>query len=289
MDGVTVRAGGHTLLAEVNLYVEAGCHVAVVGPSGAGKSTLLGLLLGWHRAAAGQVLIDGERLDAARLDRLRNETAWVDPAVQLWDDSLIANLLYGTTTTDASALGPVLEQADLYDVLQRLPDGLQTGLGEGGGLLSGGQGQRVRLGRALVRADARLVLLDEPFRGLDRAQRGALLGRARQVWQGATLFCVTHDVGQTRDFERVLVIEDGRVVEDGCPALLAEQPASRYRALLDAEDAVRFGLWSSTHWRRLSLEAGQFIEREEPSADALQPCRGRCRTLTPCAGNGAAT
>jgi len=211
------------------------------------------------------MLIDGEPLDAARLDCLRQETAWVDPAVQLWNDSLLANLLYGASPTEAANLGPVLEHADLYDVLRRLPDGLQTELGEGGGLLSGGQGQRTRLGRALARSGVRLVLLDEPFRGLDRDQRRTLLRRARQVWQGSTLLCVTHDLGETRDFERVLVVEGGRVVEDGCPAELAERPDSRYRALLDAEETVRSELWASEHWRRLRLEEGQLREQLHPS------------------------
>jgi ATP-binding cassette subfamily B protein len=256
---VTVHAGGHTILEDVDLHIEAGQHLAIVGASGAGKSSLVGLLLGWHRAANGVVLIDGQPLDAACLDRLRDETAWVDPAVQLWNRSLLENLLYGVRDGD-SGVGPALEAADLYDVLQRLPDGLQTPLGEGGGLVSGGEGQRVRLGRALGRPKARLVILDEPFRGLDRDKRRALLRRARALWRQATLLCITHDVGETRDFERVLVIDSGRLVEDGAPGLLAERPNSRYQMLVEAEEAVRAGLWSSTRWRRLHLAAGQMSE-----------------------------
>ncbi len=79
----------------------------------------------------------------------------------------------------------------------------------------------MRLGRALLRPGARLVILDEPFRGLDREQRRELLARARRLWRGATLLCVTHDVGETLGFERVLVVEDGRIVEDGPPERLA--------------------------------------------------------------------
>ncbi len=270
-EAVTVRAAGQTILADINLEVAAGSHVAVVGASGAGKSSLIGVLLGWHRAAAGRLLVDGEPLDAARLEQLRTETAWVDPAVQLWNDALAANLLYATSPADVAALGTVLGAADLHDVLRGLPDGLQTPLGEGGGLLSGGQGQRVRLGRALARPGARLVLLDEPFRGLDRAQRQALLHRARQVWRAATLLCVTHDVASTRDFERVLVLDGGRVVEDGCPADLAARPASRYRALLDAEE-VCAGLWSGGPWRRLSMQEGHL--REGRPEDGSPSSRG---------------
>jgi len=254
---VTVRAAGHTILEDLDLDIPAGSQVAVVGASGAGKSTLVGLLLGWHRPAAGHVFVDGVLLDP---ERFRAETAWVDPAVQLWNRTLLENLLYGTAAEGAVDLGQVLEQGDLFGVLRRLPDGLQTPLGEGGGLVSGGEGQRVRFGRALTRRRPRLVILDEPFRGLDRAQRQELLRRARQRWAGATLLCVTHDVRETQDFERVLVVEGGRVVEDDAPRRLALQPDSRYRALLEAEEQVRSGLWEGDVWRRLWLEGGQVRE-----------------------------
>jgi ABC-type bacteriocin/lantibiotic exporter with double-glycine peptidase domain len=252
---VAVQAAGHTILEAIDLEIAAGSHVAIVGPSGAGKSSLVGLLLGWHRSAAGQVLIDGEHLDGRKLDRLRQETAWVDPAVQLWNRSLIDNLSYGALSeSQRSPLG-VIEQADLRTILEHFPDGLQTRLGEGGALVSGGEGQRIRLGRAMFRPEARLVILDEPFRGLDRQQRHALLGRTRALWRDATLLCITHDVSETQAFERVLVVEGGRVVEDGDPATLSVQAGSRYRALLEAETQVCEGLWSSAIWRRLRLDA----------------------------------
>lgn len=260
LEDVTVRAAGHTILEGLNLRVAPGEQVGVVGSSGAGKSSLLGLLLGWHRAAEGRVLVDGERLEGERLARLRRETAWVDPAVQLWNQPFLDNLLYGAEEEDAGGLGAAMETADLRDVLERLPDGLSTKLGEGGALLSGGQGQRVRLGRAALRSGARLVLLDEPFRGLDRDRRHALLARARQHWPRATFIVVTHDVGDTFDLPRVLVIEGGRVVEDGAPAALAADPGSRYRALLDAEREVRQGLWGGPEWRRMRLAEGRLAE-----------------------------
>ena len=106
------------------------------------------------------------------------------------------------------------------------------------GDLSGGMQQRVGLARALMQSDTRLILLDEPFRGLDRGQRSRLLTEARQWWRGRTMLCVTHDVSETQEFDRVLVIEDGVVIEDGAPALLAGG-RTRYRELLDAETQVR--------------------------------------------------
>src|SRR5207249_2858472 len=119
-------------------------HVAIVGASGAGKSSLVGLLLGWHKPVTGQVLVDGVPLDGAHLQALRRETAWVDPSVQLWNNSLLENLTFGREG-DELPLTALLEQADLYEIMARLPEGLRTALGESGGLVSGGEGQRVRL------------------------------------------------------------------------------------------------------------------------------------------------
>ena len=265
LENVSVRAAGHTILEDINLDVPAGSHVAIVGPSGAGKSSLVGLLLGWWRPASGSVLVDGEPL-AGRLEELRKATAWVDPAVQLWNRSFYENLRYGSSNGNARPMMQVIEAAELRRVLERLPEGFETQLGEGGGMVSGGEGQRVRLGRALLRAGTRLVILDEPFRGLDREQRRELLQRVRRLWRDVTLLCITHDVSETRAFDRVLVIEGGKIVEDGHPAALAETVASRYRALLDAERAVQLSGWSRGAWRRLFLDNGNIgsapIERQ---------------------------
>ena len=258
---VSVHAAGHTILAEINLKMQRGEHVAIVGVSGAGKSSLLGLLLGWYRAAEGTVRVDGTALEGALLEQLRGQTAWVDPAVQLWNHSLFSNLCYGSPGAVPSA--DLLEQSNLRQLLEKLPDGLQTDLGESGGLVSGGEGQRVRFGRALLKQGVRLALLDEPFRGLDRHQRRELLARARQHWKGITLLCVTHDVGETMGFPRALVIENGRIVEDGNPEQLARQVNSRYRALLEAEESVREGSWSSDDWRHLRLEGGRLMEERQ--------------------------
>lgn len=255
---VTALAGGHPVLLDVDLDIAPGAHVAVVGASGAGKSTLLGLLLGWHRPPAGEVLVDGLPLRGDVLDNLRASTAWVDPSVQLWNRSLLDNLRYGAAAE--LDLDAVVEAARLRAVVDALPVGVDTPLGEGGALVSGGEGQRVRLGRALHRPTARLVVLDEPFRGLDRPTRTALLAGARERWATATLLCATHDVAETVGFDRVLVVEGGRVVEDGTPADLAAQADSRYAALLAAEEAVRAALWDDPSWRRLRLDGGRVRE-----------------------------
>jgi ATP-binding cassette subfamily B protein len=252
---VAVQVAGHVILREIDLEIQTGEHVGIVGPSGAGKSSLVGLFLGWHKPAAGEIQIDGEPIDPGTL---RGSTAWVDPQVHLWNRSMLENLRYGAEGGD---LETAIDGAQLRGVTARLADGLATPLGEGGALVSGGEGQRVRMGRALMKSNVRLVLLDEPARGLDRARRRALLDRARETaretWNNATLLAVTHDISDTLDLPRVIVIEDGRIAEDGDPRALAADAGSRYRALLDAEDAVRRSLWSSAKWRRMKLAEGR--------------------------------
>lgn len=262
---VSVSVSGHPLLEELHLSIERGEHIAIVGPSGAGKSTLAGLLLGWHHASSGTVHAEGKPLEGARIEWLRQNVAWVDPAAQLWNRSMLDNLVYGAPDSGAAFRQEALSQADLLGVLEALPEGLQTPLGEGGGLVSGGEGQRLRLGRAMHRPRARLVILDEPFRGLDRERRRTMLARARAFWKDATLLCITHDVQETQAFSRVLVIEDKRIVEEGHPQELA-RPGTRYQALLDAEQVARESLWGGEGWRRIWLEGGRDVPQKREKA-----------------------
>ena len=260
IENASVMAGGHVLLDNISLHVPAGQHVAIVGTSGAGKSSLMGLLLGVHRASSGKVLVDGQPLQGHILASLREATAWVDPSVQLWNRSLLDNLLYGGSSNKQQGVATVLDAAELRSLLEGLPHGLQESLGEGGGLLSGGEGQRVRLGRALLRSNVSLVILDEPFRGLDRAARKRLLARARAFFRNATLFCVTHDVGDALDFDRAVVMADGGITEQGTPGDLASDSASSFSRILEAERVNSSQLWAADNWRHIRLEQGILVE-----------------------------
>jgi len=253
---VSAAASGHQILSGIDLEIHAGSQVGIVGPSGAGKSSLVGMLLGWMQSNTGEILVDGDPLNC---QDLRARIAWVDPAVQLWNRSLLANLTYGSHT-GTQAVGEAMDAAMLRNVLEGLPEGFETKLGEAGALVSGGEGQRVRFARALLRRDAKLVILDEPFRGLDREKRRELLQRAREWWRGATFICITHDLAETETFDRVIVIEGGRIVEQGRPMELRAQSESRYAQLLAAEEQIRQELWSSSIWRRLIVRSGQIVE-----------------------------
>jgi ATP-binding cassette subfamily B protein len=251
---VSVTLGGHVVLTDIDLLIESGTHEAIVGASGAGKSTLAGLILGWHRAGEGDLVVDGKPIGTV-LSEVRRHTAWVDPTVRIWNASLLDNLLYGSG--NAASIGPVLEATGLMSLLAKLPDGLNTSLGDNGALLSAGEAQRVRLARAMLRPETRLALLDEPFLGLEGDRRRSLLAHVRRHWEQSTLLYITHDVLETRQFDRIIVMEGGHVVEDGSPQMLWHTPSSRYRGLLQAQERVA-DLWSpGGEWQRLEMDSGR--------------------------------
>jgi ATP-binding cassette subfamily B protein len=262
MDRVAVSVSGQSILEDIDIRIEPGEHVAIIGASGAGKSTFAGLLLGWSKPERGEFKVDGVALNDAAVASLRKQTVWVSPDVQLWNRPLFDNLRYGSMD-HAAPLAAVLDQAELSSVVEKLPQGLQTRLGESGRLLSGGEGQRARFGRALCRDSVRLVILDEAFRGLERGRRRMLLESARRRWRDATLLNVTHDIGEAWSFPRVLVLDHGRVVEDGPPEKLYESKASRFRTLLGAEEAAQKCVWSDPVWRRLEMQDGR-LRQEHP-------------------------
>ncbi|HNH48851.1 MAG TPA: ATP-binding cassette domain-containing protein [Myxococcota bacterium] len=247
----TVQVGERALLQEVSVQIRPGEHVAVVGASGAGKSTLLATLRGHAALSSGVLHIDGIPAGEAEIHALNARTVWVDPAVRLWNRSVYANLCYGAEDQDPTT---ILEAAELDGLLARSDRSLASPVGEGGGGFSGGEGQRLRLGRGMLRPAPRLVLLDEAFRGLERDRRTRLLAGARSRWAQATLLCVTHDLEQARTFPRVLVVDQGRVVEDGHPEeLLTRQ--GRFAELLSASSALDQALWEAPDWQRLRLGA----------------------------------
>jgi ABC-type bacteriocin/lantibiotic exporter with double-glycine peptidase domain len=262
LDGVTVLSAGHVVLNDLSLRLSPGEHVAIVGASGAGKSSLAGLLLGWFAPAAGELRIAGRKADPALFTALRRHTAWVDPAVQLWNAALLDNLRYGISTDNELKLMDTMERADLLTVLERMPRGMQSELGENGGLISGGEGQRVRLGRALLRPDVRLVVLDEAARGLEGGRRRTVLHLAREHWREATLLHISHDISDALEFPRVLVMQDGAIAEDGDPQQLAANEASLFARMLQEEDSLQQGYWASRRWRRFLMRDGRLREEQ---------------------------
>lgn len=264
-DGVCVRVTGQEVLTTTTLRIQAGQHVALVGQSGAGKSTLLALALGLTDPSEGSVSVDGRQLADGGSQAVWPTVAWVDPQVRVWNRDLAGNL---APRADPARVHALVQAAELSDVAARVGN---EPLGADGGLLSGGEAQRVRLARALDREGVRLAILDEPLRGLDRGQRHRLLGQALTHWRKATLLCVTHDVGEALSFDRVIVLAEGKVVADGPPEVLLAQPQSRLRSLLEAEQALREDLDVGRGWRRLLVADGTLSENPAVPTSAAVP------------------
>lgn len=245
--------GTHAVLDDVSVYVPPGQHVAIVGDSGAGKSSLLAAILGLIELDSGSIRADGIPVSRYDLARFRRETVWVDPTVQLWNRSLLENLVFGNPKEAIGEIGEAIERTDLKGLLEKLEEGMATPLGESGVRVSGGEGQRVRLSRSLLRRGARLILLDEAFRGLERGVRRAIANEVRRSVRHTTLIEVTHDVADTRGFDRILVIENGKLVEDGAPAELFASPSSRYHALVRADEETLTQVWSHRGWKRVRI------------------------------------
>ena len=221
LEGVSFAyPGGPGVLKGIDLAIATGEFVAIVGASGSGKSTLLRLLLGFDRPAAGRILYDGE--DLARLDLrlLRSRIGTVLQSGRLWAGDLLTNIA-GATHASVDEVWDAARAAGLAADIEAMPMGLYTVVGEGLSTLSGGQRQRVRIARALV-GKPRILLLDEATSALDNvSQAHVLKGLAAQQ---ATRIVIAHRLNTVRDADRIVVLDGGRIVQQGSYEDLARGP-----------------------------------------------------------------
>ncbi|PMQ16397.1 lipid A export permease/ATP-binding protein MsbA [Janthinobacterium sp. AD80] len=201
-------------LQHINLRIEPGQTVAFVGMSGGGKSTLVSLLPGFYSASSGAILLDGQNIDDIALTSLRSQIAMVSQNVVLFDDSLAANIAYGDAAPDRQRIEAAAAAAFLSDVIDGLPDGLETRLGDNGSRLSGGQRQRVAIARAIYK-DAPILILDEATSALDTEAERAVQAALEHLMLGRTTLVIAHRLSTIERADRIVVLSHGKIMETG--------------------------------------------------------------------------
>ncbi|MDX2188135.1 MAG: ABC transporter ATP-binding protein [Opitutaceae bacterium] len=208
-------------VSDFTLSVKAGETIALVGPSGAGKSTVLNLVIGFVRPTKGRIILDGQ--DMAELD-LRSYRRWLSVVPQesiLFDGTIRENVTYGMGTVNESVVRQALIDANAWEFVSKLPAGVETEVGERGARLSGGQKQRLAIARALIR-NPRVLILDEATSALDTESEALIQEALERLMRNRTTFVVAHRLSTVRNATRIVVMQEGKIVEEGPHAKLTE-------------------------------------------------------------------
>jgi len=214
--------GGKPVLAGFSLEVAAGSRVALVGPSGAGKSTVLNLILRFFDPSSGAILIDGQNLRDATIGSVRAASALLTQEPVLFDDTISANIAYGSEDATDEEICAAAAAAAVHDFITQLPAGYQTRVGEAGNRLSGGERQRIAFARAMLR-NTPILLLDEPTSALDAESEAKIQAAMDRLLVGRTVVMIAHRLSTVKKADLICFMENGRVVERGTHAELLAQ------------------------------------------------------------------
>jgi len=216
------------VLDDFNLIIEQGETIALVGESGAGKSTILNLVIGFNEATTGQVLVDGNDMKDIDLRTYRKHIAVVPQTSILFSGSIRDNITYGMNDIDDATVQNVIDASNLRELINSLPKGLDTMVGEHGGKLSGGQRQRIAIARALIR-DPKVIVLDEATSALDSISEKLIQEALENLTKGRTTFIVAHRLSTIRDADKIAVIDAGKCIEYGTFDELMELKGEFYK------------------------------------------------------------
>lgn len=220
-DNVTFEYGTNKVFDDFKLTIEPGQRIGLVGPSGAGKTTFVSLLLRQHEVNAGAIKIDGQNIAEATQDSLRAAIAVVPQEPSLFHRSIRENIAYGKPDATDEEIIEVAKKAQAHDFIASLPEGYDTMVGERGIKLSGGQKQRVAIARAMLK-NSPILVLDEATSALDSESEVAIQKALHILMEGKTVIAVAHRLSTLREMDRILVLEAGKIVEDGKHAVLAK-------------------------------------------------------------------
>jgi ATP-binding cassette subfamily B protein len=218
------------VLNELDLVIEPGQRVGLVGASGAGKSTVLALLQRFYDPQGGRILIDGQDLRQITQESLRHAMAVVPQDISLFHRTVMENIRYARPDASEDEVLAAASIARIRDVIEQLPEGFQTMVGDRGVKLSGGQRQRLAIARALLK-NAPVLLLDEATSALDSESEYAIQEALNRLMQGRTVIAIAHRLSTLQNFDRIVVMDKGCVIDDGSPEELASRPGP-YRDLL---------------------------------------------------------
>lgn len=213
----------HQALVDFNLTIPAGKTTALVGQSGSGKSTIVNLITRFYDPSSGQIQLDGENIQKLERHFLREQIALVSQKVTLFDDTVAANIAYGHTDHDREAIMAAAKAAHAWEFIEKLPDGLDTQIGENGNLLSGGQRQRIAIARAFLK-NAPILILDEATSALDNQSEQMIQQAMETLKKNRTVIVIAHRLSTIENADNIVVIQQGKLMEQGNHAeLLAKK------------------------------------------------------------------
>jgi ATP-binding cassette subfamily B protein len=238
LKGVSFRYGdGSAILKNVNILAEGGKTTALVGPSGAGKSTIISLIPRFYDPAEGVILIDGQDISKVTKSSLRKHLAYVSQQPYLFEGTIRDNIRYGRPEASDAEVEEAAKLAYAHDFILAQPQGYETAVGENGVTLSGGQRQRLSIARALVR-NAPILLLDEATSALDNESEAAVQKALDTAMTGRTVVVVAHRLSTVVKADKIVVMAEGQVIEEGSHENLARRPDGLYARLNNLQTPV---------------------------------------------------